>query len=898
MAGRAIRAFLGEQPVKLICSGVGMFNGQVLFARIRTEPHDVLQAIHDALAQAFMSHGFPVLDESAKSWLEEGEEPHAFKAHASFIKVSKGLAHATEEQKRGLRSLRVTVDDIDAWKNVFFGTQLCHEFELLDMIGSTRDGYYPNIQLERFHDPPGGLSNPMVSLAAGPLRSGRLRVECGESGAGMEVSQCPAGYLVEELSEWPGQPDISQGDVIVAIGDSLLLGLKEADLEQRFGTAFEDGVVIIFGSWVTIKRTPQDVLLRAAQRLLKPWQEAMREAEEAETVSLYTEGGSKLTGLRYQLRTAAPSFEPDPLNLPGGDPWEKVTKPGFAFPAPTGWGTEFKTRVTKFDSSRFMVKARTGPCLDKEGAGKADVTPRTHQELREELRGARSLEASLEIATKNRALLSISNRTFALARMGNLGWLSEGLHRDQRLLDILSDLQDDLDAVEESAGSLSSALLSSLALSLARLKLRRPELFRAIAEMVRRVGIWRFADDEISSLLEGFSRARLCDEIVFQDAARLLMGRMKRLAPRVLVTMLTAFASSNIATEHLFFAAGDVIVASRKNFSLSHLAELANAFSRVRARHPLLLDTVPEVFRPLECSVEALVKVFSAYADTRQELGPEGYREIVASAIWTRRLELTSRTARQVLQAAGRARWPNVQLLEAAAQAAARDPSSWELEAMRECYYQLRVLPPACFPSRPQRNPEVADAHASLASGASATLNLRHGTLRVQAGIGAGVELCVCEAGYLVESVSDIPGQPNLSVGDVIIAIEGRLLFGMEEHEVELRFGEVFADGASVILGIFDEMKQMPLECVRSSAELFARGSRCRESSCHADVETADWGPAGNSVCPPPETGVREATELATVRTELGKAHADTSFKGSRSAGSRRGPRVWRPKTQ
>lgn len=53
---------------------------RILFTRLRTEPHDMLQAIHDALSSAFMRHGFPVLDESAKSWLEEGEEPHDFKA--------------------------------------------------------------------------------------------------------------------------------------------------------------------------------------------------------------------------------------------------------------------------------------------------------------------------------------------------------------------------------------------------------------------------------------------------------------------------------------------------------------------------------------------------------------------------------------------------------------------------------------------------------------------------------------------------------------------------------------------------------------------------------------------------------------------------------------------------
>mmetsp|Transcript_93009 Transcript_93009/g.299369 ORF Transcript_93009/g.299369 Transcript_93009/m.299369 type:complete len:193 (-) Transcript_93009:26-604(-) len=125
--------------MKLTCSGVSSFNGQVLFARIRSEPHNMLQVIHDSLARAFMRHGFPVLDESAKNWLGEGEQPHDFKAHASLIKVSKAMAHANDCEKKQFRNLRVTADDIDAWKDVFFGTQLCRDFELLDMVGTTRD---------------------------------------------------------------------------------------------------------------------------------------------------------------------------------------------------------------------------------------------------------------------------------------------------------------------------------------------------------------------------------------------------------------------------------------------------------------------------------------------------------------------------------------------------------------------------------------------------------------------------------------------------------------------------------------------------------------------------------------------------------------------------------------
>ena len=133
-----------------------------------------------------MRHGFPVLDESAKSWLE-GDEPHDFKArahcmrhiahdalrlveaHASFIKVSKALAHAKSEgekhrsqqrfsgflkiawPRRQFRSLRVTSDDLDAWRDVFFGTQICTEFELLDRAlprGSQDTAWYQLTNME------------------------------------------------------------------------------------------------------------------------------------------------------------------------------------------------------------------------------------------------------------------------------------------------------------------------------------------------------------------------------------------------------------------------------------------------------------------------------------------------------------------------------------------------------------------------------------------------------------------------------------------------------------------------------------------------------------------------------------------------------------------------------
>mmetsp|Transcript_158084 Transcript_158084/g.507184 ORF Transcript_158084/g.507184 Transcript_158084/m.507184 type:complete len:145 (-) Transcript_158084:1433-1867(-) len=115
----------------------------------------------------------------------------------------------------------------------------------------------PATQLEQFNDRPIGPASPMLSttpLAAGPLRAGRLRVEHGEAGAGLELSACPAGYLVERLLEWPGQPDLREGDAIVAIGGEFLHDLEEADLEERFRKHFADRAAVIVGNWESCRR--------------------------------------------------------------------------------------------------------------------------------------------------------------------------------------------------------------------------------------------------------------------------------------------------------------------------------------------------------------------------------------------------------------------------------------------------------------------------------------------------------------------------------------------------------------------------------------------------------------------------------------------------------------------
>mmetsp|Transcript_158084 Transcript_158084/g.507178 ORF Transcript_158084/g.507178 Transcript_158084/m.507178 type:complete len:402 (-) Transcript_158084:207-1412(-) len=398
-----------------------------------------------------------------------------------------------------------------------------------------------------------------------------------------------------------------------------------------------------------------------------PWKRAQVAADDvdSDTASEYTEGGTKLRGHRYQLRTMADSYSyaPDPLSQPGADPWALAAEKGYEYPEYTGSGTRFQTKfASRVDSSRFRrAPAAPAPGFDTDGACRGEEQTMVHQRIRKALCDARTHDVVLALVAENRALLSLSNRALALARLAACGFLLDELRRDERLQALLGDLEEDLEVIVEADASLAPTLLGSLALALGRLGLKRPELFRALASVAWRMGIWTFADDEVTALLEGFSRARLIDEVLFQEVARLVVARVRKIQPQMLTIVLTAFASSNVATEHLFFAAGDAVVACQRHYSAGQLATLAEAFSRVLARHELLLDVVPAHFAGDStkdrkcCSIEALVKLFSAYVDIRQELGPEGFRETLADALASRRMELSAKLVRQVLQAIARA---------------------------------------------------------------------------------------------------------------------------------------------------------------------------------------------------------------------------------------------------
>ncbi|CAE8621297.1 unnamed protein product [Polarella glacialis] len=148
-AARSIRAFLGGQEVRLVVSGIGTFGGRVLFARVRTEPPELLEAMHHLLSSSFRRHGFPVVDETGQAWLQGSEAPRQFSAHACFLKVSRAIVHARSDcEKRALRGLQVSEGDLSACRKTFLGAQSCIDFELLAMTGSESDGYYLRMQVE------------------------------------------------------------------------------------------------------------------------------------------------------------------------------------------------------------------------------------------------------------------------------------------------------------------------------------------------------------------------------------------------------------------------------------------------------------------------------------------------------------------------------------------------------------------------------------------------------------------------------------------------------------------------------------------------------------------------------------------------------------------------------
>ena len=58
----------------------------------------------------------------------------------------------------------------------------------------------------------------------------------------------------------------------------------------------------------------------------------------------------------------------------------------------------------------------------------------------------------------------------------------------------------------------------------------------------------------------------------------------------------------------------------------------------------------------------------------------------------------------------------------------------------------------------------------------------------------------------------------DLKPGDIIVAIEKRLLIELNEDEIEEHFGAEFRDGATLLVGSFDSLQHFSLEEIRNKA--------------------------------------------------------------------------------
>ena len=252
------------------------------------------------------------------------------------------------------------------------------------MLGSSRDGYYPCLQLEHFHERTIVITEPSASLAAGPVHTAKLRVDQ-QAGAGLQLSVCEAGYFIEEINEWPGQPDLRAGDVIVAAGEELLIGLKEEKMEESLKKVFENGVLLAVGNVDVLLKINLEEIRRATTRLLRPWSD--RSSVTSVGSVLVTSAAAVPRGRRHRFRSTASEFRPDPLAQPGGDPWANAAANGYFYPEYTGWGTKFKKKkATTVDSTRFLKKEQS--CQQSCQQGFHKEFTKVHQRFNQSLQRA------------------------------------------------------------------------------------------------------------------------------------------------------------------------------------------------------------------------------------------------------------------------------------------------------------------------------------------------------------------------------------------------------------------------------------------------------------------------------------------------------------------------------
>lgn len=75
----------------------------------------------------------------------------------------------------------------------------------------------------------------------------KTKLRLGEDGgAGLDMEATNWGYLIEEVAEEPGQPNLKAGCVIIAIAGQALHGLEEDVMNWRFGRGFGDGAQVTY----------------------------------------------------------------------------------------------------------------------------------------------------------------------------------------------------------------------------------------------------------------------------------------------------------------------------------------------------------------------------------------------------------------------------------------------------------------------------------------------------------------------------------------------------------------------------------------------------------------------------------------------------------------------------
>jgi len=246
---------------------------------------------------------------------------------------------------------------------------------------------------------------------------------------------------------------------------------------------------------------------------------------------------------------------------------------------------------------------------------------------------------------------------------------------------------------------------------LGHLGLGEPELLQALAAAVLARGMWNFTDEEVSALIEGASQLPLRHELLFQEAARLVVGRLRSFEPCALVAVVAALARAGIVIEHFFLAVGDEVLRRPPDFTLRSLAELAEAFNRAGLWHAALLGDVipaavlPALGSPRLCSEESLVRLFSTYCGQRsRERGDSALlalRDALAHEVLCRDGSLSIVQARRVLQACAIAGWAHRPLLHATARVATKAGDLKEVAMVCDCFRHLGADLPADFPCRP-----------------------------------------------------------------------------------------------------------------------------------------------------------------------------------------------------